>query len=263
MWAKHTKQSGFTIVELLIVIVVIAILAAISIVAYNGIQNRAKVSSLNSALSQAAKKIAVWQVDNPGLSPTSLSLAGVSNSGNITYTYDQMENGTGYCLIANNSGTSYYILSSNQSPQEGVCSGSNILVWNKGVAGSPTPVTSAVVDTSVYRTSTASMKFAPNTVGQTLRTNPYTGDIGQVYTVGFWIITDPTWNGTANNSKIRFFNNSGTQIGNCPYNGAKTTWTYVSCSFTLTSANPLVNISVSNDGTSGNIWIDDFTLTKN
>jgi prepilin-type N-terminal cleavage/methylation domain-containing protein len=32
-------MSGFTIVELLIVIVVIAILAAISVVAYTGIQN--------------------------------------------------------------------------------------------------------------------------------------------------------------------------------------------------------------------------------
>lgn len=38
---KVLKLSGFTIVELLIVIVVIAILAAISIVAYNGIQQRA------------------------------------------------------------------------------------------------------------------------------------------------------------------------------------------------------------------------------
>ena len=35
MWAK---QAGFTIVELLIVIVVIAILAAITIVAYNNVQ---------------------------------------------------------------------------------------------------------------------------------------------------------------------------------------------------------------------------------
>lgn len=35
-------SSGFTIVELLIVIVVIGILAAISIVAYNGVQNRAR-----------------------------------------------------------------------------------------------------------------------------------------------------------------------------------------------------------------------------
>ena len=43
MWAKQ-KQSGFTIVELLIVIVVIAILAAITIVAYNGIQRRARDS---------------------------------------------------------------------------------------------------------------------------------------------------------------------------------------------------------------------------
>lgn len=36
------KQHGFTIVELLIVIVVIGILAAITIVAYNGLQARAK-----------------------------------------------------------------------------------------------------------------------------------------------------------------------------------------------------------------------------
>jgi len=45
------KQPGFTIVELLIVIVVIGILAAITIVAYNGIQGRARdaqrVSEMN------------------------------------------------------------------------------------------------------------------------------------------------------------------------------------------------------------------------
>jgi prepilin-type N-terminal cleavage/methylation domain-containing protein len=34
-------RQGFTIVELLIVVIVIAILAAITIVAYNGITNRA------------------------------------------------------------------------------------------------------------------------------------------------------------------------------------------------------------------------------
>jgi prepilin-type N-terminal cleavage/methylation domain-containing protein len=39
------KQTGFTIVELLIVIVVIGILAAITIVAYNGIQDRARLSA--------------------------------------------------------------------------------------------------------------------------------------------------------------------------------------------------------------------------
>ena len=50
------KQSGFTIVELLIVIVVIAILAAITIVAYNGIQNRAKASSAQTLANNIAKK---------------------------------------------------------------------------------------------------------------------------------------------------------------------------------------------------------------
>jgi len=262
MWAKHKQDSGFTIVELLIVIVVIAILAAISVVAYNGIQNRAKASSLSSSLNQAAKKISLWQIDNSGATPTSLSLVGVSDNGATTYTYDQTDSGKGYCLIATNGGVSYNISSSTSSPQQGVCSGSNILSWVKGDPNSPMPVPSSVMDTSVYRTSVASMKFAPNTAGQPLRNNPHTGDPGQVYTVSFWIITDPTWNGAANNSKIRFANAGGTQIANCPYNGVKTSWTYITCSFTLSSTNPQVNISIGNDGTTGNIWIDDFSLTK-
>ncbi len=51
MWARN-KQLGFTIVELLIVIVVIAILAAITIVSYNGIQERARISTAQSFASQ-------------------------------------------------------------------------------------------------------------------------------------------------------------------------------------------------------------------
>ena len=39
---KLHKNSGFTIIELLIVIIVIAILAAITITAYNGVQAKAR-----------------------------------------------------------------------------------------------------------------------------------------------------------------------------------------------------------------------------
>lgn len=49
------STSGFTIVELLIVIVVIAILAAISVVAYNGIQERSRTASRISAIRSIQK----------------------------------------------------------------------------------------------------------------------------------------------------------------------------------------------------------------
>ena len=62
MWASQNK-SGFTIVELLIVIVVIAILAAISIVAYNGIQNRAYDTSVRNDLNVLAKKAELYKID--------------------------------------------------------------------------------------------------------------------------------------------------------------------------------------------------------
>lgn len=56
------KQRGFTIVELLIVIVIIGILAAITIVAYNGIQERARAAKASSDLSSLAKAIQAARV---------------------------------------------------------------------------------------------------------------------------------------------------------------------------------------------------------
>ena len=52
----NKKLSGFTIVELLVVIVVIGILASISIVAYNGIQNKARASATDADLVNIEKK---------------------------------------------------------------------------------------------------------------------------------------------------------------------------------------------------------------
>jgi len=52
MIVKSRNNKGFTIVELLIVIVVIGILAAITIVAYNGISERARMASITAFVSQ-------------------------------------------------------------------------------------------------------------------------------------------------------------------------------------------------------------------
>ena len=55
---------GFTIVELLIVIVVVAILAAVTIVTYNGITKQTYRSRAQSELSSIAKATAIFQVEN-------------------------------------------------------------------------------------------------------------------------------------------------------------------------------------------------------
>lgn len=57
------SKSGFTIVELLIVIVVIAVLAAITVVAYNGIQNRANNTKTSQALTAWIKALNQYKID--------------------------------------------------------------------------------------------------------------------------------------------------------------------------------------------------------
>lgn len=60
------KQSskGFTLVELLITIVVIAVLAAVSVVAYNGIQHRANMVRIKSGAESYAKALDLYRVDH-------------------------------------------------------------------------------------------------------------------------------------------------------------------------------------------------------
>lgn len=63
MWTKNKQQSGFTIVELLIVIVVIGILAAITIVAYNGIQAKARTNAVTADLRSIEKAMLLYRAD--------------------------------------------------------------------------------------------------------------------------------------------------------------------------------------------------------
>lgn len=56
-------ERGFTIVELLIVVVVIAILAAITIVSYNGITGRANESAVKAQAATYQKKAELYQAE--------------------------------------------------------------------------------------------------------------------------------------------------------------------------------------------------------
>lgn len=77
MIGRKSGQAGFTIVELLIVIVVIAILAAITVIAYNGIQGRARDSQRVQDIKTIVKALEFYKVDN-GSYPAPVSTTGAA-----------------------------------------------------------------------------------------------------------------------------------------------------------------------------------------
>ncbi len=120
------KAYGFTIVELLIVIVVIAILAAISIVAYRGIQDRANASSASAKATQAVTKLKVYYAEHESY-PTSLSDAGIQDTSSFQYTVDNTSNPKTYCITATTSNKSYYQNTTTATmPTTGGCPGDSV-----------------------------------------------------------------------------------------------------------------------------------------
>ena len=121
---QRRSIRGFTIVELLIVIVVIAILAAITIVAYNGIQNRAKNSAVQNAAAQAEKKLLSYAVTNADLFPDTLDDPALGlNGGSVTYQYSHGADRKDFCLTVTQNNVSYYVSNTNNSPVGGACAG--------------------------------------------------------------------------------------------------------------------------------------------
>lgn len=78
IWASAKNKQGFTIVELLIVVVVIAILATITVVAFTGVQNRAKNQQTVSAVRTYYAALASYGVKNSGL-PSARACLGPSS----------------------------------------------------------------------------------------------------------------------------------------------------------------------------------------
>lgn len=152
--------SGFTLVELLIVIVVIAILAAISIVAYNGIVDRAISAKTAMAIDNYSKHL------------------------QLTYAEEgkfQKEAGTGFsesCLgsVANYPATDVF--------PAGVC------VMNVSTSTPLISVRTEFYNETVARLSTAPEVPADKTV-TIENTNPYTGVTTSKAYRGVWVQVNP------------------------------------------------------------------------
>jgi type IV pilus assembly protein PilA len=77
------KDSGFTIVELLVVIVVIGILAAITIVSYTGVTNKANLAQNKSNASAVMKAADAYFAENNSYPTAAYPLPGNLNAGTV------------------------------------------------------------------------------------------------------------------------------------------------------------------------------------
>lgn len=112
---KRGRALGFTIVELLIVIVVVGILAALVAVGYNGIVSGARDKSVLSDMNGVDAEVARYATKNSGADLTSLAwFSPNATNANIKFTptegnvVDVVVSGTNYCIRIYNPSSKTY-----------------------------------------------------------------------------------------------------------------------------------------------------------
>jgi len=125
---NQQHQQGFTIVELLVVIVVIGILAAITIVSYTGVSQKATGVSLISDLDNASKQLKLYRVEyssfpsvmngsNCPTAPINDTKYCLKTSSGNTYAYSSPSPYLSFALTATNTASSIvYSITNNSTP---------------------------------------------------------------------------------------------------------------------------------------------------
>jgi prepilin-type N-terminal cleavage/methylation domain-containing protein len=127
----HRRPLGFTIVELLVVIVVIGVLASISLVAYRGISNKAIEASVTADLSNTTKQFKLFQIENSGFpttidctQPNSLTNKCIKPSSNNelgVYTVNNSASPQTFCLTIKASGNIKKNINQDGTISDGAC----------------------------------------------------------------------------------------------------------------------------------------------
>ncbi len=114
-----TRQRGFTIVELLIVIVVIAILAAITTAVFSGIRDRANESLVKDGLAKVTRQL---EFDKVTRTSYALQLSDISADSTNGIQYQYTSDGSTYCITATKGTLSMY-KNVGEQPTKGACTG--------------------------------------------------------------------------------------------------------------------------------------------
>ncbi len=117
---RERHNSGFTITELIIVIVIISILATLTIVTYNGIQNSARRSTTINEIDSIAKQLEINKYQNN--ERYAAGTTGLKYSSNFILQYTYTPGTNSYCITL--SGTNIEMYKTNTSEaQDGICPG--------------------------------------------------------------------------------------------------------------------------------------------
>ncbi len=139
----YGHRSGFTIVELLIVIVVLGVLMTIVAVAYNGLQARARKAAIETQLGQINRKVLTHAAGVDAVYPDSLAEIGIVSKAPFTFSYSA-SNGTNpktFCASVSDGTTVYKVDSASQTPVAGSCySGSTAVEFSAQNAPNETAV---------------------------------------------------------------------------------------------------------------------------
>ena len=143
MIARRLHHHGFTIVELLIVIVVVGILAAITIVSYTAVTQNAKVKSMEGDLQTAITDLNKFRSEE-GRYPDDLAALQLTPSDGVSYQYTYDSTNDAYCITASISSASIYAQSGSRKVEDGGCPG-------HGVNGAG-PITNLVINPNAVST---------------------------------------------------------------------------------------------------------------
>ncbi len=98
---KHVNDSGFTLIELMITIAIIAILAAIALPSYNQYVARSKVTEAVGSLSDARVRMEQYFQDSRTYASSGTTCgAALPASGNFAYSCATVSAGMGYTVTA-------------------------------------------------------------------------------------------------------------------------------------------------------------------
>jgi general secretion pathway protein G len=130
LWRKiFRSEKGFTLVELMIVIIILAVLTGIAVPSYMALRNRARESATESEMKNIATALELFQADNEKYPLDTNYPAGLTAAPGYMDTVPANDSwGTAYAYVSADGST--YTLTSNGA--DGLAGGTDNLVLTDG-----------------------------------------------------------------------------------------------------------------------------------